>query len=296
LLYQYGVGLAFLATTRDDGGPRVHPMCPLLTESELYAFIVPSPKRDDLHRDGRYALHSFAAEANEDAFYLTGRADLIADEETTKRLATQFAAERGMTDPPAEIASWQLFASTSSRVCSLGQRDTGTHHRSTRRGMHQRLSQTSAVTVDWPSTGISTSSSIPSSTKNAIAALRSSTTMPTLSIRWIVISPSIGGGPRSTPPAGYGMNRGLLAGCRGRLDGLQNELGRGLGLGHERDVRSPHLHDRRVGALGHEALELRRDRLVLGTEQIPARQCVPRWRSRRTRRRTCDEDGLVELA
>jgi len=110
LLYQYGVGLAFLATTRDDGGPRVHPMCPLLTESELYAFIVPSPKRDDLHRDGRYALHSFAAEANEDAFYLTGRADLIADEETTKRLATQFAAERGMTDPPAGIASWQLFA------------------------------------------------------------------------------------------------------------------------------------------------------------------------------------------
>jgi hypothetical protein len=85
-------------------------MCPLLTESELYAFIVPSPKRDDLYRDGRYALHSFAAEANEDAFYLTGRADLIADEVTTKKLATQFAAERGMSEPPAEIASWELFA------------------------------------------------------------------------------------------------------------------------------------------------------------------------------------------
>ena len=57
-------------------------MCPMLTNSEMYAFIVPSPKRDDLHRDGRYALHSFAAEANEDAFYLTGRADLIADGES----------------------------------------------------------------------------------------------------------------------------------------------------------------------------------------------------------------------
>jgi len=43
-------------------------MCPLLTDSDLFAFIVPSPKRRDLHRDGRYALHSFAAEANEDAF------------------------------------------------------------------------------------------------------------------------------------------------------------------------------------------------------------------------------------
>ena len=110
LLYQYGVGLAFLATTRDDGGPRVHPMCPLLTESELYAFIVPSPKRDDLHRDGRYALHSFGAEANEDAFYLAGRAALIADEKTIETLARQFAAERGLSETPAEIASWELFA------------------------------------------------------------------------------------------------------------------------------------------------------------------------------------------
>ncbi len=28
LLYQFGVGLALLATVRRDGGPRVHPMCP----------------------------------------------------------------------------------------------------------------------------------------------------------------------------------------------------------------------------------------------------------------------------
>ncbi len=45
------------------------------------------------------------------------------------------------------------------------------------------------------------------------------------------------------------LQQGLLAGCGGRLDGLQDELGRGLGLGQERDVRSRHLHDRRVG--GH---------------------------------------------
>ena len=36
------------------------------------AFIVPSPKRDDLHRDGRYAMHSFPADENEDAFTLAG--------------------------------------------------------------------------------------------------------------------------------------------------------------------------------------------------------------------------------
>ena len=53
-------------------------------------------------------------------------------------------------------------------------------------------------------------------------------------------------------------------GCR--LDGLQDEMGRGLRLGHERNVRRRDLHDRRVRALGHEPLELRRDRPVLGTE------------------------------
>jgi hypothetical protein len=29
LLYQYGIGLAFLATIRGDGGPRLHPICRL---------------------------------------------------------------------------------------------------------------------------------------------------------------------------------------------------------------------------------------------------------------------------
>lgn len=110
LLYQHGVGLAFLATTRADDGPRVHPMCPLLTDGDLFAFMVPSPKRYDLHRDGRYAMHSFPCEKNEDAFYLTGRVQEIADEHTTKALAMQFAAERHMSEPPVEIAAWELFA------------------------------------------------------------------------------------------------------------------------------------------------------------------------------------------
>ena len=110
LLYQYGVGLAFLATTRGDSGPRVHPMCPLLTDNELYAFIVPSPKRQDLYRDGSYALHSFPADKNEDAFYLTGRVELISDDDTTRALAAQFASERRISEPPAELATWELFS------------------------------------------------------------------------------------------------------------------------------------------------------------------------------------------
>jgi hypothetical protein len=53
LLYQYGVGLTFLATTGADGAPRVHPICPLITAEHLYAFVIPSPKQRDLLRDGR---------------------------------------------------------------------------------------------------------------------------------------------------------------------------------------------------------------------------------------------------
>ena len=64
---------------------------------------------------------------------------------------------------------------------------------------------------------------------------------------------------------------------------------RGLGLRHHRDVGGRHLHDGCVGALGHEPLQRRRDRLVLAAEQVPARDpCLPGRRARR-----CVERGAV---
>jgi hypothetical protein len=110
LLYHYGVGLAFLGTVRADGGPRLHPMCPLLTETGLYAFIVPSPKQRDLHRDGRYAMHSFPLEDNEDAFYLSGTAKHVQDPQIRERLARQFADERSASALPPPGAEQHLFA------------------------------------------------------------------------------------------------------------------------------------------------------------------------------------------
>jgi hypothetical protein len=73
LFTQYGVGLGFLATIRPDGGPRLHPMCPVFAQGGLYAFIVSSPKQQDLARDGRYAMHSFPPEAVDDEFCVMGR-------------------------------------------------------------------------------------------------------------------------------------------------------------------------------------------------------------------------------
>lgn len=109
LLYHFGVGLAFLATVRPDGGPRLHPMCPLLTDTGLYAFIVPSPKQRDLHRDRRYAMHSFPLEDNEDAFYLSGLASHVMNPEIRGRLARQFAEERADAALPPPGDEQHLF-------------------------------------------------------------------------------------------------------------------------------------------------------------------------------------------
>ena len=108
LFYQYGVGLAFLATVDRHGGPRVHPVCPQVHEAGLFVFVIPSPKRGDLHRDGRFALHSFPAEANEDAFSIYGRAVSVADEALRGQLGAQFRHERDQPSSPVP-GEWELF-------------------------------------------------------------------------------------------------------------------------------------------------------------------------------------------
>ena len=109
LFYQFGVGLGFLATVRRDGGPRVHPMCPLVTDDGLYAFITPGPKRVDLVRDGRYAMHCFPPVNNEDAFFVTGRAQQVSDERLIAGLDALFWKERGRDDKPPESEDQELF-------------------------------------------------------------------------------------------------------------------------------------------------------------------------------------------
>ena len=95
LLYQFGVPLGYLGTVRKDGGPRVHPMCPILADGRLYALIIDSPKQRDLQRDGRYALHTFPAVDRDDEFYVTGRAVRRNDTALTERVRAAFRATGG---------------------------------------------------------------------------------------------------------------------------------------------------------------------------------------------------------
>lgn len=104
LLQQYGPGMGYLATMRADGGPRIHPVSPVVTDYGLFCFVIDSPKRRDLERDGRYALHSYPPEESDDEAYVTGRAIPVQDQAIVKRLAEALYA--------SPLVNWRLFEFT----------------------------------------------------------------------------------------------------------------------------------------------------------------------------------------
>ena len=101
LLEQYGQGFGYLATVRCDGGPRVHPVSPVIADGGLFCFVLASPKRRDLERDGRYALHAYPAENSDDEAYLAGRARPV----TTRTSGTAWP---DCTAPSPDV-DWRLF-------------------------------------------------------------------------------------------------------------------------------------------------------------------------------------------
>jgi hypothetical protein len=131
ILYQVGVGLGFLGTVRKDGVARIHPVCPLLTDDRMFLFVIPSPKRNDLLRDGRYSLHSFPCDTNEDALGITGSARLVDDEARRRELGDQFAAERasfGSPQPAAEDLLFELSLDSCFLTRTTGHGDPNPQH------------------------------------------------------------------------------------------------------------------------------------------------------------------------
>ena len=95
-IYEAGIGLGFLATVRADGGPRVHPVCPIISPAGLHVLVIPGPKQHDLRRDGRYALHTETCPPpnHEDGCMLTGTAHEATDGETRSVVIDQLRVER----------------------------------------------------------------------------------------------------------------------------------------------------------------------------------------------------------
>ena len=80
-----GGGVAYLATVKADGGPRVHPVTPIIGEGRLFLFMEPtSPKGNDLKRDRRYALHCAVENSSggEGEFHVAGKAIWVEDADT----------------------------------------------------------------------------------------------------------------------------------------------------------------------------------------------------------------------
>ena len=85
--------VAYLATVRKDGSPRVHPFTPIIGEGHFFVFMEPtSPKGHDLRRDSRFAVHCSVSDTGGESgeCIVTGRAKFIEDPEM-RALAVKIA-------------------------------------------------------------------------------------------------------------------------------------------------------------------------------------------------------------
>lgn len=74
--------LAYLATVRADGAPRVHPVSPFIIDGRLFvATPQGSPKAQDQLRDGRYVIHMLPGKDDAE-FRIRGRARAVTDDAT----------------------------------------------------------------------------------------------------------------------------------------------------------------------------------------------------------------------
>jgi hypothetical protein len=77
--------VAYLATVKKDGSPRVHPVTPIIGMGRLFIFMeATSSKGHDLRRDGLYALHSSVDDSDGAGgkFLISGTAKLDEGDET----------------------------------------------------------------------------------------------------------------------------------------------------------------------------------------------------------------------
>lgn len=79
-------GAAFLGTVGSDGRPRMHPFVPAIVDGRLWAFVIGSPKRRDLDRDGCYAIHSLLG-ADDESFLVGGTAARVHDRSDRTQVA-----------------------------------------------------------------------------------------------------------------------------------------------------------------------------------------------------------------
>jgi hypothetical protein len=105
---QLSIPVAYLATVKRDGTPRLHPLSPAFGGGRLFVAIQETaPRRFDLLRDGRYSLHALppmlGPDYDEFEFNITGRARLVTDRETRDMVSD---TERARNRPAVDDKHW----------------------------------------------------------------------------------------------------------------------------------------------------------------------------------------------
>lgn len=99
------IPIAYIATVRRDGSPRVHPFVPIFAADRMFIAIPAwSPKRHDLTNDGRFAMHALPGK-RDDEFYMTGRASLVENAETRKAVSDAAKHIIHVTDDVFELTA-----------------------------------------------------------------------------------------------------------------------------------------------------------------------------------------------
>lgn len=114
--------VAYLATIKKDGAPRLHPVTPFIGNGMLFIFTEPSsPKIRDLHRDGRYALHCSVDRKEGELlkeFLITGTTIIITDS-SARAAAAKIAAS------PVVAHNYVLFEFQVQKVLAVEYDDSG---------------------------------------------------------------------------------------------------------------------------------------------------------------------------
>jgi hypothetical protein len=107
--------LAYLATIRTDGGPRLHPFCPIVAGGRLFAAVPPtSPKGRDLRRDGRCVIHALPGRDDAELCIRAHAREVVDDE--TRRMVVDTVARSGVGGMIATTRDHPLFEFDLERV------------------------------------------------------------------------------------------------------------------------------------------------------------------------------------
>jgi hypothetical protein len=101
--------IAYLATVRPDGSPRVHPVSPFLSRNDLFVYMEPtSPKVLDMRRNARYAMHCGVEDnsGGQGEFFVRGRTVEV-DDAKTRGQAFEEARKMGY-DPQERHVLFEL--------------------------------------------------------------------------------------------------------------------------------------------------------------------------------------------